>query len=93
MHGLSVYDKPTSHRKPDIIWLLAILIVMNIFRTLWSDPIIQSQWDRRSEFQLMESVQRYFDRIDVIMSPSYVPDFHDMLYSRMRTSGKTIRAL
>jgi hypothetical protein len=64
-----------------------VLTRLACHRNLWSDPVIQQQWDRRVEFQLIESVQRYFNRIDLIMSPSYIPDFHDMLHSRMRTSG------
>ena len=31
-------------------------------------------WDRRSEFQIIESVQYYFNKIDVIKMPDYNPD-------------------
>jgi hypothetical protein len=44
-------------------------------------------WERRNEFQITESVQYYFNRIDNIKLPGYVPDKDDILYSRSRTSG------
>ena len=31
-------------------------------------------WGRRSEFQITESVQYYFDKIDIIKMPNYIPD-------------------
>lgn len=31
-------------------------------------------WDRRSEFQIIESVQYYFNKIDIIKMPDYNPD-------------------
>jgi hypothetical protein len=44
-------------------------------------------WDRRSEFQLIESVQYYFNKIDVIKQADYLPEKDDILFSRVRTSG------
>lgn len=44
-------------------------------------------WDRRAEFQVIESVQYYFNKIDVIKMPDYLPDKDDILFSRVRTSG------
>mmetsp|Transcript_14159 Transcript_14159/g.14789 ORF Transcript_14159/g.14789 Transcript_14159/m.14789 type:complete len:356 (+) Transcript_14159:52-1119(+) len=61
--------------------------VGNAIKALWNDPGIQAVWKRRSEFQVIESVQYYFDRIDVIKMPDYLPDKDDILYSRVRTSG------
>jgi GTPase SAR1 family protein len=59
----------------------------DIVKEFWNDPGIQKVWDRRSEFQIIESVQYYFERIDKIKSSSYLPDKDDILYSRVRTSG------
>lgn len=53
----------------------------------WNDPGIQTVWSRRSEYQIIESVQYYFERIDKIKAASYLPDKDDILYSRVRTSG------
>lgn len=54
---------------------------------LWSDPGIKAVWDRRSEFQVIESVQYYFNKIDQIKMPDFLPDKDDIIYSRVRTSG------
>jgi len=56
-------------------------------KALWNDPGIQAVWDRRAEFQVIESVKYYFNRIDIIKMPDYLPDKDDILYSRVRTSG------
>jgi GTPase SAR1 family protein len=56
-------------------------------KALWADPGIQAVWGRRSEFQIIESVQFYFNKIDQIKLPDYLPDKDDILYSRVRTSG------
>ena len=44
-------------------------------------------WDRRNEYQIIESVQYYFNKIDEIKQPDYVPTQNDVLMARVRTSG------
>lgn len=44
-------------------------------------------WNRRSEFQIVESVKYYFNKIDQIMQPGYMASDDDILYARVRTSG------
>ena len=61
--------------------------VGNALRNLWMDPGMKGVWDRRNEFQIIESVQFYFSKIDIIKMPDYLPDKDDLLYSRVRTSG------
>lgn len=57
------------------------------FAELWKDPGIQAVWAKRSDFQLIDSVQYYFNKIDLIKQPNYLPDKDDILYARVRTSG------
>jgi GTPase SAR1 family protein len=64
----------------------------NAIKILWEDPGIQAVWKRRNEFQVIESMQYFFNRIDIIKMPSYVPDKDDILYSRVRTSGIMIES-
>ncbi len=56
-------------------------------KALWEDPSIQQVWERRTEYQIVESVKYYFDKLDEIMKPTYVATQQDMLYTRVRTSG------
>jgi len=61
--------------------------VGDAIRILWADPGIKAVWARRSEFQIIDSVQYYFNKIDTIKRPDYLPDKDDILMSRVRTSG------
>jgi GTPase SAR1 family protein len=63
------------------------ITVGDAIKALWSDPGIQAVWERRAEFQVIESVQYYFNKIDIIKMPDYLPDKDDILFSRVRTSG------
>lgn len=56
-------------------------------KEFWADDGIQKVWDRRAEYQIVESVEYYFDRLDKIKAASYLPDKDDILYSRVRTTG------
>lgn len=56
-------------------------------KTLWSDPVIQSVWARRAEYQIFESLSFYMKKMDIIKSSEYVPDKEDIIYSRVRTTG------
>ena len=61
--------------------------VGDAIKALWTDPGIQAVWARRNEFQVIESVQYYFNKIDIIKQPNYLPDKDDILMARVRTSG------
>lgn len=56
-------------------------------KALWTDPGMQAVWARRAEFQVIESVQYYFNKIDAIKQADYLPDKDDILMARVRTSG------
>jgi len=56
-------------------------------KALWQDPGIQLAWNRRAEFQIVDSVKYYFNEIDRIMQDNYVASQQDMLLARVRTSG------
>ena len=56
-------------------------------RTLWGDPGIQEVWSRRSEFQIIDSHTKYFDRLEEVASEGYVPTVDDILLCRTRTTG------
>lgn len=70
-------------------------------KALWADDVIQEVWERRAEFQIVESLKFYFKNIDRVCLPTYMNaatfDVYtnadhtqyqkDMLYARVRTSG------
>lgn len=61
--------------------------VGDCIEALWADPGIKAVWARRAEYQIIESVQYYFNKIHLIKRPDYLPDKDDIIYSRVRTSG------
>ena len=65
---------------------------------LWGDAGVQATWDRRSDFQIVESLKYYFKNIERISQPDYMnKDSYtreealtyqqDALLARVRTSG------
>lgn len=56
-------------------------------KALWYDKGIQQTYDNRSKFQLTDSAQYFFERLDEVMKPDYLPSQQDVLRSRVRTTG------
>jgi len=56
-------------------------------KKLWADPTVQLVWDRRSDFQVVDSMNYFFDNIDKIMAADYVASDEDNLFCRVRTTG------
>ncbi|KAJ8660647.1 hypothetical protein O0I10_003695 [Lichtheimia ornata] len=63
--------------------------VAHAIRELWKDPQLQHVYERNREYQLNDSAKYYFDSIDRIGHPSYVPTDQDVLRSRVKTTGIT----
>lgn len=57
------------------------------FKALWADPGIQETFENRAKFQLNDSAKYFFDRLDQIATPGYIPTEQDVLRSRVRTLG------
>lgn len=54
---------------------------------LWRDAGVQACYARSNEYQLNDSAAYYFDSIDRIRDPAYVPNQQDVLRARVRTTG------
>ena len=63
--------------------------VAESIKTLWTDKGILACFDRSREYQLNDSAKYYFDSIDRIATPSYLPNDQDVLRSRVKTTGIT----
>ena len=42
-------------------------------KALWGDAGIAETWDRRSEYQVIESNEHYFKQVDAVSAPGYLP--------------------
>ena len=63
-------------------------LVDNI-KTLWKDKGVQKAYRHQSEFQLYDSAKYFFDEIDRVSAPDYVPSTEDILRVRVKTTGIT----
>ncbi|KZS98646.1 heterotrimeric G protein alpha subunit B [Sistotremastrum niveocremeum HHB9708] len=63
--------------------------VADSIRGLWNDPAVKEAVRRAREFQLNDSAVYYFNAIDRMASPSYMPTDQDILRSRVKTTGIT----
>ncbi|CAF4213809.1 unnamed protein product, partial [Adineta steineri] len=58
-------------------------------KSLWSDPGIKECYDRRREYQLIDSAKYYLDSIDRIAAPDYLSTEQDILCVRILINGIT----
>jgi GTPase SAR1 family protein len=56
-------------------------------RALWLDHNIQVTFAQRAQYQLTDSAAYFFERLEEIVKPDYVPSEQDVLRSRVRTTG------
>ncbi|KAF1989935.1 G-protein alpha subunit [Aulographum hederae CBS 113979] len=63
--------------------------VGNAISVLWKDLGVQQCFQRSREYQLNDSAKYYFDSIDRIAEPQYIPNDQDVLRSRVKTTGIT----
>lgn len=58
-------------------------------RALWADSGVQNAFSRSREYQLNDSASYYFEAIDRIGDPNFMPTDQDVLRSRVKTTGIT----
>jgi guanine nucleotide-binding protein G(i) subunit alpha len=63
--------------------------VIDAVRGLWRDPGVKEAVRRSREFQLNDSAVYYFNSIDRMATPDYLPTDQDILRSRVKTTGIT----
>jgi hypothetical protein len=59
----------------------------DVIKALWEDPGVIKTWDRRAEYQVVESIKDYFENIERICANGFIPTEQDILMSRVRTTG------
>jgi len=57
------------------------------FKALWKDPGIQKTYTNRAKFQLNDSAAYFFNKLDEVATPGYIPSEQDVLRARVRTLG------
>ena len=58
-----------------------------LIQQMWQHASAREVFERRSEYQLNDSAEYYFNDLDRISAAGYEPDEQDVLRSRVRTTG------
>ena len=61
--------------------------VVSALKYLWSSPSIQKAYDRRHEFQLIDSAAYFLNDLDRVCVHDYEPTDEDVLRTRTKTLG------
>ena len=61
--------------------------VIQALQHLWSTPSIRKAYERRNEFQLIDSASYFLDDLDRVCTPDFEPSDDDVLRTRVRTTG------
>lgn len=61
--------------------------ISEAIKHLWADAGIQKCFARSREYQLNDSAKYYFNHIDRISKPDFLPTDEDILHSRVKTTG------
>ena len=56
-------------------------------KTLWADSGVKECYERSREYQLGDNAKYYFNALDRLCDPSYIPTDQDLLHSRVKTTG------
>lgn len=57
------------------------------FRALWKDPAIKATWEQRSKFQIMDTSDYFFEHVERLAQPDFLPIEEDLIRCRIRTTG------
>ncbi|KAK2715194.1 guanine nucleotide-binding protein G(q) subunit alpha-like [Artemia franciscana] len=70
-------EKVTTFKSPYVKYI----------KELWNDLGVKKVYERRREYQLMDSAEYYLKHLDRIAAPNYLPTEQDILRVRVQTSG------
>ncbi len=86
--NVKVADEPSVNALKDLDAFSAITPeIGKAIKSLWSDPGILKVFENKSKFQITDSAEYWFNAIDRISDPAFIPTVQDVLRSRVRTSG------
>ncbi|KAJ3432650.1 guanine nucleotide-binding protein g(o) subunit alpha [Anaeramoeba flamelloides] len=58
-------------------------------KTLWENPLIKNVYENRSLFHIPDTIDYYFEKIESMCKPNYLPTEEDILNCRVRSTGIT----
>ena len=61
--------------------------LLDLFNRFWNDPGVGRCLQKRNQYDLLDSSTYYMERLNEILSDSYVPSVQDILHVRIPTNG------
>ncbi|KAI1700372.1 g-protein alpha subunit domain-containing protein [Ditylenchus destructor] len=65
----------------------SLTVFLNAIKRLWKDAGVQTSYQKRAQYQCHDSAYYFFDNIDRISEKDYRPTNHDILLTRVPTTG------
>ncbi|KAI8373778.1 guanine nucleotide binding protein, alpha subunit [Blakeslea trispora] len=56
-------------------------------KSLWDDESIQSTFSKGHTFAFNENIKYFFDQLDMLFDPTYMPTDADIIHCRIKTTG------
>eukprot|EP01103_Thecamoeba_quadrilineata_P000791 TRINITY_DN10697_c0_g1_i1.p1 TRINITY_DN10697_c0_g1~~TRINITY_DN10697_c0_g1_i1.p1 ORF type:complete len:352 (+),score=87.69 TRINITY_DN10697_c0_g1_i1:78-1133(+) len=82
MRNFELLDSPELLTKSELT-----AEITQAIKTLWATQVVRDRFENRSDIQIIDSARYYFNEIDRISAPNFVPTPQDVLFSRVRTTG------
>ncbi|KAJ6079536.1 hypothetical protein N7467_009289 [Penicillium canescens] len=85
------YAELLDHTDPDVgsDEAFSDLTIRDAMRAMWKDTGVQTAVARGHEFALHDNLYYFYESLDRIFTPGWLPDNQDMLQARLRTTGIT----
>jgi guanine nucleotide-binding protein subunit alpha len=83
-HAAKLIDATTL---PSTEWTRLPEEIAQALTTLWMDQTIRTAYHQAREFQLTDSSRYYFEELERLRQPNYMPTDQDILRSRVKTTG------
>eukprot|EP01137_Pigoraptor_chileana_P035764 Opistho-2@30304 len=80
-------DVITKYRGEDVHETIFCAKIYPAVKALLLDPSIQKCYDRSSELQMSDSTKYFYDNLDRISQPNFIPTVEDVLRFRVPTTG------
>ncbi|KAL9982674.1 hypothetical protein ACROYT_G004745 [Oculina patagonica] len=58
-----------------------------LLKTFWNDASVQTCYDQRNLFYIDDSAKYFFENLERLSQPNYIPTHEDILHARQQTQG------
>jgi len=58
-----------------------------LLKTFWNEPAVQTCFDQRNLFYIDDSAKYFFENLERLSQPDYIPTHEDILHARQQTQG------